>query len=87
VRVTVLRRGERQVLTARLPKRGEGPLAGGAPRVFIRRLGPGASQPDMEGSRDEMRRQMDDLKQQMDDLKEQMETLRDQMGKQGAGRK
>ncbi len=79
VRVTLLRRGERQVLTTRLEKRGSGPLAGGAPRVFVRRLGPGAMAPDMAGNREEMRRQMDDLREQMDDLKEQMQSLKDQM--------
>jgi membrane-associated protease RseP (regulator of RpoE activity) len=88
VRVTVLRRGQRQVLSAQLEKQDyRGLMAGREPRVFVPRLGPGAGGTWSFDSRDDLRRQMDDLKRQMDELKEQMQALKDQMEREAPGRR
>jgi C-terminal processing protease CtpA/Prc len=75
VRVTVLRRGQRQTLTARLEARESQRWLGTQPRMNVRRLHP---QED-----EDMRRQMDELRRQMDVLKRQLESMRQHMDQQG----
>jgi C-terminal processing protease CtpA/Prc len=79
-RITVLRRGQRQTLTAQLEE-SAAPQAwrgGGAPRVMVRRYGP--------ESRPELEKEMQELRREMDELRRELEALRATAPKKGSSR-
>jgi C-terminal processing protease CtpA/Prc len=79
-RITVLRRGQRQTLTAQLEE-SAAPQAwrvGGEPRVMVRRYGP--------ESRPELEKEMQELRREMDELRRELEALRAAAPKKGSSR-
>lgn len=78
VRVTVLRKGERQTLTAQLQRRNQPFVAGRDFEELLRPYrnnGP-QSQRELRDQRDELRREMQRMQREMDELRRELEQLR-----------
>lgn len=77
VRVTVLRKGERQTLTAQLQRRNQPFVAG---RDYEQLLRPyrndGQGQRELREQRDELRREMQRMQREMDELRRELEQMR-----------